>query len=237
MALVAQFLNIGAQTCVWSFTIRYVRMALPGVSDQDASNALLLSLCLFLVGRCASTSLLHCVAAERLLCVQCVLAALVCAVAASTGTGWLGVVALCLVSPCFGMAFPTIFSLAMAELDPEHSEVGAALLVMTIIGGAIMAPLMGFISDGTGSVAIAYFVPAAAFLAIALYALAHSRGLFSTSASRHVVSVSTPSEGMLLPNSTAGDPRSSRAGLTCAAPLRRSDDARLPVESQNGATA
>ena len=175
----AQFLNIGAQTCCWSYTIRYVRDALPGVSDQSAADVLLLSLGGFFLGRIASTGLLRCVAADVLLFAQCVLAALGCVVAIAAG-GALGVTALVVVSAAFGMAFPTIFALSLAQLDAEHSEVGASLLVMAIIGGALVTPLMGLVSDARG-VRAAYGVPALCYVGMAIYAGAHACGCFARS--------------------------------------------------------
>ena len=172
--LLAQFLNIGAQTCVWSFTIRYVRTEVPGSEDQRAADALLLSLCCFLAGRFTSTCLLRWTAADRLLAAQCFLAALGCVTAVLAG-GVAGASALVLVSGLFGMAFPTIFALAMQSLDAETSEVGASLLVMSIIGGALVTPCMGLVSDATGSVRVAYIVPALCFLVVAAYGHTHAR--------------------------------------------------------------
>lgn len=107
--VLAQFLNIGAQTCTWSFTIRYMRAELPGESAPRGADALLLSLCLFLAGRLSSTALLRCVRADVLLALQSLVAMSLSLLAALAG-GPLGLVALVLVSPCFGMAFPTIFA-------------------------------------------------------------------------------------------------------------------------------
>ena len=184
--LLAQFLNIGAQTCVWSFTIRYVRSEVAGSEDQHAADALLLSLCFFLVGRFTSTCLLRWIAAGRLLAAQCVLAALGC-LTAVLGGGVVGAAALVLVSGLFGMAFPTIFSLALQSLDAATSEVGASLLVMSIIGGALVTPCMGLVSDATGSVKIAYVVPALCFLVVAVYGHTHERQRL-----RHRVLETTP---------------------------------------------
>ena len=66
--------------------------------------------------------------------------------------------------------YSTIFGLALSELDAELSEVGASLLVMAIIGGALVTPLMGLLSDLTGSVRVAFIVPALCFVGIALFA-------------------------------------------------------------------
>ena len=190
----AQFLNIGAQTCVWSFTIRYVMVEQPGTSEQRAGDALLLSLCLFLAGRWASSALLNCLPADMLLAAQCALAALCCLIASVAG-GVGGLVALVMISPCFGMAFPTIFALSMAHVDAEHAEVGASLLVMSIIGGALVTPLMGLVSDAAGSVRVAYTVPMVCFLCMAAFGWAHARHWFSSRAPRASaveVSVSMP---------------------------------------------
>jgi FHS family L-fucose permease-like MFS transporter len=40
---------------------------------------------------------------------------------------------------------------------------------MAIVGGAVLTPLMGFISENTHSLALAYGVPLLAYLVIALY--------------------------------------------------------------------
>ena len=40
---------------------------------------------------------------------------------------------------------------------------------MAIVGGAVLTPLMGFISETTHSLALAYSVPLLAYLIIALY--------------------------------------------------------------------
>ena len=130
---------------------------------------------LFLAGRWTSTAILHCGApADSLLAMQCALAALCCLLAAGLG-GVGGAVALVLVSPCFGMAFPTIFSLSVAQLPPEAHELGSSLLVMSIIGGAVVTPLMGLVSDAAGAVRAAYTIPAICFLAMAAFGVAHAR--------------------------------------------------------------
>ncbi len=45
--------------------------------------------------------------------------------------------------------FPTIFTLAIKDLGKYTSQ-GSSLLVMAIVGGAIMAPLMGWVLDNVG---------------------------------------------------------------------------------------
>lgn len=62
----------------------------------------------------------------------------------------------------------------MAQLDETHAELGSALLVMAIIGGALVTPLMGLVSDAAGSVALSYAVPALCFGVVAAYGAAHA---------------------------------------------------------------
>ena len=118
----AQFLNIGGQTCVWSFAIRYTRVALPDLPDRQAADALLLSLVLFLVGRFASTALLRCVRAPVLLATQCTLAAALCVVAAAS-SGFLGVAA---------VSFKEMRDVKSKRLNADCESVSPASLALSL---------------------------------------------------------------------------------------------------------
>jgi FHS family L-fucose permease-like MFS transporter len=65
--------------------------------------------------------------------------------------------------------FPTIFALGLKELGP-NTKLGGSLLVMAIIGGAVLTPVMGWISEISRSIALAYAVPLISYLYISLYA-------------------------------------------------------------------
>lgn len=60
------------------------------------------------------------------------------------------------------------FSLALEDMGPLKSQV-SSLLVMSILGGALLPPLLGWISDKTGSRAFAFIVPMIAFIYVAFY--------------------------------------------------------------------
>jgi FHS family L-fucose permease-like MFS transporter len=64
--------------------------------------------------------------------------------------------------------FPTIFALGLKGLGP-NTKLGGSLLVMAIVGGAVLTPIMGFISERTHSLAQAYSIPLLAYLIIAVY--------------------------------------------------------------------
>lgn len=66
----------------------------------------------------------------------------------------------------FANVFPLIFSITVDRM-PEHANSLSGLLVMAIVGGAFVPPLMGVVSDATGSVQTGFLVPAAAMAYIA----------------------------------------------------------------------
>jgi len=85
-----------------------------------------------------------------------------------------GLWAIFLSSFFMSVMFPTIFALGLNGLG-ENTKIGASLLVMAIIGGAVLTPLMGIVSQVSGSIAVAYLVPMAGYLFVMLYAFWGSR--------------------------------------------------------------
>jgi len=174
--LLAQFAYVGAQVCAWSFIIRLVQEEIPGTAEQRAADFVLFGLIIFVGGRFVASALLHVVSESKLLCAYAALACTTCIVIALAG-GKLSVVAVCLTSFFMSMMFPTIFGLVLSPLAREDTEVGSALLVMCVVGGAVLTPIMGVVSDAS-SVAVSYLVPACCFLIVMSYALQHSLGRF-----------------------------------------------------------
>ena len=52
----------------------------------------------------------------------------------------------------------------------EDTKIGGSGLIMAILGGAVLTSVQGQVSDLTGSISLAYFVPFLCFLFIAFYA-------------------------------------------------------------------
>jgi FHS family L-fucose permease-like MFS transporter len=90
-------------------------------------------------------------------------------IAAMATGGWTGVV--CLMASFFLMSimFPTIFALSIRGLG-ERTKVGSSILVMSIVGGAIMTPLMGLIADKC-DMRIGFIVPTLCFAYISAYGM------------------------------------------------------------------
>jgi FHS family L-fucose permease-like MFS transporter len=165
--VVAQFSNVAAQVCAWTFLIPYVEQALGG-SLQKGGFYLQISLLIFLASRFLMTWVIGYIRATRVLAVLAFLAVGLC-VFAMTSPNLAGVIAVVSLSFCLSLMFPTIYGVALKGLGPA-TKFGAAGLVMAIVGGAIMPLVQGKLVDAT-SAAVSFIVPAACFAVVGLYAL------------------------------------------------------------------
>ena len=172
--VVAQFFYVGAQIGVWSFTIRLVMKEL-GYMEAQAATLYLISIIGFCASRFVYTWLMKYVAPVRLLAAGSVLSA-VCALVVVMAGGWVAVIALVLISAFMSLMFPTIYGIALVSLNENDNEkgevkIGASGLIMAILGGALITPLQGMVSDATGSINISYAVPLFCFLVVLGYAM------------------------------------------------------------------
>lgn len=172
--VVAQFFYVGAQIGVWSFTIRLV-MQETGRLEAAASSIYLISI----VGHCLSrfiyTGLMRWFSPSRLLAFGGVMSALLSlTVVLSAGTGWLCITSLVLISSFMSLMFPTIYGIALGGImrgeHPGDSKIGASGLIMSILGGALLTPLQGMVSDHT-NIYTSYAVPAFCFMVVTAYAV------------------------------------------------------------------
>lgn len=169
LAVFAQFAYVGAQIGTWSYFIPYVVSYTPD-RDKAAGFLLTLSLVGFLIGRFFSAWLMRFIHPSRLMGIYCVANTLL-VLAGVTFPGWVGVWALLLTSFFMSLMFPTIFAQGIRGLGP-NTKLGGSLMVMAIVGGAVLTPLMGLIAERSGSQALAYLVPLAAYLLVGFYSYA-----------------------------------------------------------------
>ena len=167
LAILAQFMYVGAQVGTWSYLIQYVQDS-THLPEKPAANYLIASLVAFGIGRFASTALMRVVRPDRLMGAYAVINVLLVAVGV-LHPGWIGVWAMVLTSFFMSLMFPTIFALGLKGLGP-NTKIGGSLIVMAIVGGAALTPLMGLINDRTHSIALAYLVPLAGYASVAAYA-------------------------------------------------------------------
>jgi MFS transporter, FHS family, L-fucose permease len=162
-----QLLYVGSQISCWSFLILYAKAELPGITDRTAAAYLIYSLCAFIAGRFATTLCLRWFSLA-MICTAAALANVVlCAIVAVVG-GVPGVWSLVGVGFMMSVMFPAIFTMGLSGHE-EEARLGTALMIMSIIGGAIITAIMGAVADRF-SVMDAYLVPAACFAVVFIYA-------------------------------------------------------------------
>ncbi|HEY6445918.1 MAG TPA: L-fucose:H+ symporter permease [Acidobacteriaceae bacterium] len=166
-AVAAQFLYVGAQIGTWSYFIQYAQQY-TSVPEREAGYLLTGSLAAFAIGRFFSAWLMRLVRPHRLTGVYAIVNT-VLALAGVLHPGWAGLWCLFATSFFMSLMFPTIFALGIKELG-DKTKLAGSVLVMSIIGGAVLTPAMGKLSELGHGVALAYAVPVAAYCGVALYA-------------------------------------------------------------------
>lgn len=170
--VIAQFFYVGAQIGVWSFTIRLVMKEL-GYVEAQAATLYLISIIGFSVSRFVYTWLMKYIEPQRLLVAGAILSTLSALLVVLTG-GWLCVIALMLVSVFMSLMFPTIYGIALGSVSqsehPDDTKIGASGLIMAILGGALLTPIQGMVSDHS-SINLSYLVPILCFVVVLVYAI------------------------------------------------------------------
>ena len=171
--VVAQVFYVAAQIMVWTFIIHYADHL--GIDKATAQNYNIVAMCLFLVGRFISTWLMKYTDGRRLLTVFGICAAL-CTLGAILIVGKVGLCCLVGISFFMSLMFPTIYGTALENVSFEDASLGAAFLVMAIVGGALMPPLQGLIIDcgtiaGRPAVNVSYVLPLLCFVMVTAYGI------------------------------------------------------------------
>lgn len=175
--VVAQFFYIGAQIGAWSFTIRLVMKELD-IQEAEAATLYLIAIIGFCLSRFVYTWLMKYFAPQRLLLVGALLST-ISGLVVVLSSGWVAVVALILVSVFMSLMFPTIYGLALGSLKAATTDegfnegdvkIGASGLIMAILGGALLTPLQGMLSDAAG-INISFLVPVVCFVVVLSYAI------------------------------------------------------------------
>jgi FHS family L-fucose permease-like MFS transporter len=170
--IIAQFFYVGAQVGTWSFFIQYIQ-DYTGEPEKVAGYFLTGSLVAFGVGRFTATYLMKYIQPQKLMGIY----GLINVILVGIGViypGWVGLWAVFFTSFFMSLMFPTIFALGIKELGP-NTKLGGSMIIMAIIGGAALTPIMGLISDRTGSMALAMLVPLICYIYITYYAFVGSK--------------------------------------------------------------
>ncbi len=198
--VIAQFFYVGVQIAAWTWMNAYCQKEL-GVTPEQGATYYLIAIILFIGCRWVATYYMKKFNPASMMALFAFAAVLCCAgviylpsdvlfsVAGLPIT--LNVICLMAMSGCMSLMFPTIYGIALGGLGKEV-KLGAAGLIMSILGGAIITPWMAsFIDSGTlncivpmydtavdatlrtSSAAIrsAFAVPALCFAVVLVYAL------------------------------------------------------------------
>jgi len=171
-AVFAQFFYVGAQVGTWSYFIQYIQDYVHG-SEKTAGYFLTGTLVAFGVGRFAATYFMRFVRPNVLMGIYSVANVVLVAIGVFF-PGWFGLWAIFLTSFFMSVMYPTIFALGVDGFNDSDRKLGASLLVMAIIGGAVLTALMGAVSDAAG-IARAMLVPLGCFVAVLVFAMQPAR--------------------------------------------------------------
>jgi FHS family L-fucose permease-like MFS transporter len=167
----AQLFYVAAQIMCWTFIIQYADNL--GISKATAQNYNIIAMSIFLSSRFISTFLMKYINSRKLLTIFAI-----CAMVTTSGVilieGMMGLYLLVATSAFMSLMFPTIYGIALNGLSEEDSTLGAAGLVMAIVGGALMPILQGTIIDmktvgSFSAINISFILPFICFCFIAIY--------------------------------------------------------------------
>lgn len=169
--VIAQMFYVAAQIMVWTFIIQYADRL--GINKAVAQRFNIAAMILFLCGRSVGTWLMK-YFNSRMMLIVFAIGASVCTTLSIILTGIAGLYALVGISLFMSIMFPSIYGIALERVDRADTSLGAAFLVMAIVGGALMPPLQASVIDlgnvgGFPAVNLSFLLPLSCFIIIGFY--------------------------------------------------------------------
>ena len=175
----AQFLYVGMQVAVWSFTIR-LALELSDLNERSASNFMIYSFISFFIGKLAANFLIARFQTEKVLIAHAVLGALLLLYVMLVPS-FSAVYAAVLVSVLMGPCWATIYASALNSVDDQHTEIAGAFIVMAIVGAGIIPAVQGLVADVVGSMQLSFGVSMCCFFYVGYYFFKEQRITAKTS--------------------------------------------------------
>lgn len=175
--VLAQVFYVAAQIMVWTFIIQYADNL--GINKATAQWYNIVAMLLFLLLRFIGTFIMRWIPATRML-MYFGAGATICTLGAIFLNGTFGLYSLVAISAFMSIMFPSIYGIALERVDERDTSLGAAFLVMAIVGGALMPPLQGSIIDlgtvgGMAAVKVSFVLPLICFVVVTAYGFYTSR--------------------------------------------------------------
>jgi FHS family L-fucose permease-like MFS transporter len=167
LGILAVFCYVGAEVGIVSFLIRYSKsMHLEELTEQKSALFITVFMGLVLLGRLLGTFVLKRFRPSKILIISA-LGAFTLVLIAIITNGYLSLWSLAIVGLFTSVIYPIVFTLSIKGLG-EYTKTASSLLIMGIIGGAIIPPIMGLISDNVG-IKFAFFAPLVCYAYIFYY--------------------------------------------------------------------
>lgn len=164
----AQFLYMGVQTGVWSFTIRLALDMFPTMNERVASNFMLYSYICFFIGRFLASWLLTKFPENYVLLTFSLIGTLDILYTVFV-PNMTAIYAAATVSLLMGPCWATIFARTLETVeDKRFNETASAFIVMAIVGGAVLPAIQGLLSDAT-NMQFSFILPAIEFFLVAVF--------------------------------------------------------------------
>ncbi len=184
--VITQFFYVGAQIMCWTFIIHYgTRIFISqGMAEKDAEilsqQYNIIAMIIFCVSRFICTFILKYIKPGKFL--------MFLAIGGTTLTlgtifiqGVAGLYFLVGISACMSLMFPTIYGISLKGLG-EDAKIGAAGLIMAILGGSILPPLQASIINldtlfTMPAVNVSFIVPLICFIVITIFGYRTERSM------------------------------------------------------------
>lgn len=158
------FLYVGAEVAIGSMLINYLmQKSILAATPQTAGSLVSVYWGLAMVGRFIGASILNRVN-PGLLLGACALGAAMLVSVSGLSSGIFAAGTLLAVGLCNAIMFPTIFSLALEDLNDQAPQ-ASGLLCLAIVGGAIIPVITGIVADLAG-LRLALWVPIVCYVGI-----------------------------------------------------------------------
>ena len=140
-----------------------------GLSDKEAATYTAFYGAAFMIGRFAGTFFMKYVEPVKLLAIYAIIN-IVLSLIAIYGKGMITIYSLIGIAFFMSIMFPTIFALGIKGLG-NATKPASSLIIMSIVGGAMLPPVLGYLSDQTGSIQNGYYIPLVCFIVVFIFAL------------------------------------------------------------------